>query len=167
MRPMRRRDRLATEEETLEMLKEGVYGTLSVCGNDNIPYGIPLNYAYADGAIYFHCAKTGHKIDIMNENNNVCFSVVTKSDVLEDKFSSDFKSAVVFGKAYLVEDTDERQFAFEAILHTCLPRYAFYIMAFLQILSVYLCTQPVLVSFFSLTCPSLVSTSTTFISLST
>ena len=117
MRPMRRRDRLATEDETLEMLKEGIYGTLSVCGNDNIPYGIPLNYAYANDTIYFHCAKTGHKLDIMNENNNVCFSVVTKSETLADKFSCDFKSAVVFGKAYLVEDTGERQFAFEAILH--------------------------------------------------
>jgi len=117
MRPMRRKDRFATEEETLEMLNEGIYGVLSVCGNDNMPYGVPLNYAYANGAIYFHCAKTGHKLDIMNENNNVCFTVVTKSDVLANIFSSDFKSAVVFGKSYLVEDEKERQFAFEAILH--------------------------------------------------
>ena len=117
MRPMRRRDRLATEDEAIEMLKEGVYGTLSVCGNNNIPYGIPLNYAYADGVIYFHCAKAGYKSDIMKENNNVCFSVVTKADVLADMFSSDFKSAVVFGKAYLVEDADERQHGFETILY--------------------------------------------------
>jgi len=116
-RPMRRKDRLATEEEAIEMLNEGIYGVLAICGNDNMPYGVPLNYAYANGAIYFHCAKTGHKLDIINENNNVCFTVVTKSDVLEDKFSLDFKSAVVFGKAHLVEDTEERQFAFEAILH--------------------------------------------------
>jgi len=80
-RPMRRKDRLATEEETIEMLNEGIYGVLAICGNDNMPYGVPLNYAYANGAIYFHCAKTGHKLDIINENNNVCFTVVTKSDV--------------------------------------------------------------------------------------
>ena len=40
-------------------------GVLSVLGDDDYLYGMPLNHYYCeeDGKIYFHGGKSGHKID--------------------------------------------------------------------------------------------------------
>ena len=59
-----RRARLALDErECEEILKRGEYGVLAVQGDEGYPYAVPLNYVFVDGAIYFHSAKEGHKID--------------------------------------------------------------------------------------------------------
>ena len=103
-RKMRRQDRLATAEETAEILNEALYGILSTSDNENLPYGVPLSYVYVNGYIYFHCAKEGRKLDNMAQNSHVCFTAVSKAETLADKFSVNFRSAVVEGKAEKVED---------------------------------------------------------------
>ena len=62
---MRRIKQQITREECIRILKEEPRGILSMLGDDGYPYGIPLNHWYCeeDGKIYFHGAKTGHKID--------------------------------------------------------------------------------------------------------
>ena len=51
--------------ECRELLKTQVRGVLSLLGDDGYPYGLPIDYWYneADGKLYFHGAKEGHKID--------------------------------------------------------------------------------------------------------
>ena len=73
-REMRRKDRQATAEETMEIIENGLYGVLATADKNNMPYGVPLSYNYTNGAIYFHGAKVGHKVDNINDNNNVCFN---------------------------------------------------------------------------------------------
>ena len=115
-RKMRRQDRLATAEETAEILNEALYGILSTSDNENLPYGVPLSYVYVNGYIYFHCAKEGRKLDNMAQNSHVCFTAVSKAETLADKFSVNFRSAVVEGKAEKVEDEKERLTAFTEII---------------------------------------------------
>jgi len=120
---MRRQDRLASAEETKEMLKSCSYGILSTADDENMPYGVPLSYVYANNAIYFHCAKEGRKLDNMAQNANVCFTVVAKADTLQEKFSVNFQSAMVFGKAEKVENEEERIFAFTEIIKKYSPDF--------------------------------------------
>lgn len=42
-----------------EFLNKGKYSVLSLVGDDNYPYWVPLNYLYLESknAIYFHSAK--------------------------------------------------------------------------------------------------------------
>lgn len=82
---IRRKDRAVDENATLEILKSGSFGVLSTIGADGYPYGVPVNYAYDDGKIYFHCAKNvGHKQDNLRFSGKVSFTVVTKSDVISE-----------------------------------------------------------------------------------
>ena len=55
------------EEECVEILKTQLRGVLSLLGDDDYPYGIPINHYYCeeDGKIYFHSGRTGHKVDAM------------------------------------------------------------------------------------------------------
>lgn len=82
---IRRKDRAVDENAALEILKSGSFGVLSTIGADGYPYGVPVNYAYNDGKIYFHCAKNvGHKQDNLRFSGKVSFTVVTKSDVISE-----------------------------------------------------------------------------------
>jgi nitroimidazol reductase NimA-like FMN-containing flavoprotein (pyridoxamine 5'-phosphate oxidase superfamily) len=96
---MRRKEKKMSEEEIIELLKSGEEGVLATIGSDNYPYALPLNYAYHDNGIYFHCATSGHKIDNINNNAKVSFCVIKDTQVVSEKFSTKFKSAVLFGTA--------------------------------------------------------------------
>ncbi len=98
-RELRRKEKQMSEEETLELLKNGTEGVLATLGADGYPYTVPLNYAFHDGYIYFHCAKTGHKIDNLTHHEKVSFCVVADAAIIPEKFSTRFKSVIVFGTA--------------------------------------------------------------------
>ena len=54
-------------EDCIQILKQETRGVLSVLGDDDYPYGMPMNHWYneEDGKIYFHCGKTGHRLDAL------------------------------------------------------------------------------------------------------
>ena len=66
-----------SEEECIRILSSEKRGVLSMMGEDGYPYGIPLNHWYnpEDGKLYFHGAKTGHKIDAIKANDKVSYCV--------------------------------------------------------------------------------------------
>ncbi len=63
-KPLRKQDRKLSDEESLDILRKGEYGVLSMCTDDNSGYGIPVNYTLQNNAIYIHCAMEGSKIGI-------------------------------------------------------------------------------------------------------
>ena len=64
-------------DECIHLLKSEKRGVLSVLGEDGYPYGMPMNHWYneEDGKIYFHCGKTGHRLDALKKENKVSFCV--------------------------------------------------------------------------------------------
>ena len=76
-RPMRRYKQQISEEECLRILKEQPRGVLSVLGDDDYPYGVPMDHWYRgeNGKLYFHCAKTGHKLDAVRRHDKVSYCV--------------------------------------------------------------------------------------------
>ena len=97
-RKMRRHDRDMIFNDTIELLKNGQYGVLSISGDEGYPYGIPLNYVYDEGQIYFHSALEGHKIDGINRNNKVSFCIVGEVETIPNKFSTRYRSVIAIGK---------------------------------------------------------------------
>ena len=59
---MRRKEKMISREDIMEVLASAEYGILSTVSADGMPYGTPVNFVYADDAIYFHCATEGHKL---------------------------------------------------------------------------------------------------------
>ncbi len=106
-RKLRRKEKQMPEQEAFEVLKNGREGVLATLGADGYPYAVPLNYALYDGNIYFHCAKTGHKIDNLAHHARVSFCVVADAEIIPEKFSTRFTSVIVFGTAAEVFDDEK------------------------------------------------------------
>ena len=96
---MRRKDREVTGSMIEEILLQGEFGTLATISENGYPYTVPLSYVYYDKAIFFHCAKQGHKLNNIQHNNKVSFSVVTDVNLLPSEFVTNYKSVIAFGEA--------------------------------------------------------------------
>lgn len=108
---IRRKDRQLSKNEIKNILDKGSYGILSTFGENGYPYGVPVNYFYFENAVYFHCAQgVGHKIENINYNNKVSFTIVTKDNIDSGKFTTRYESVILFGKAYEVADNKEIYF---------------------------------------------------------
>jgi len=106
---MRRKQQELPEEKVEQLLKNSEYGVLSTIGEDGYPYGVAVNYIYSDGAIYFHCANEGHKLDNIAYNNKVSICVIGYNKVIEDKFDTQYESVVIFGRAAVVQGEEKKR----------------------------------------------------------
>ncbi len=122
MRELRRKDKQSSMEEAQALLEVSEYGVLSTVDSDGQSYGVPLNYVYTDGAIFFHCALPGHKVDNIDNNPKVSFCVVGDTKVLPSDFSTNYASTIVFGTASEVEG-QERYDGLMKLLEKYSPDY--------------------------------------------
>ena len=114
-RPMRRGRQALSEEQIDTILTRGSAGTLAVLGDGGWPYAVPLSYVYHNGRLYFHCATSGHKLDAVRACDKASFCVIDKNDVVSAEFTTRYRSAIVFGRARIVEDPAERMDAMRAL----------------------------------------------------
>jgi nitroimidazol reductase NimA-like FMN-containing flavoprotein (pyridoxamine 5'-phosphate oxidase superfamily) len=108
---MRRQDRGLNRPETREILANGRFGVLSMNSGDDYAYGVPFSYVYLQNSIYLHCALEGKKLRHIRRDNRVSFCVVQGAGPffkLPDTFSMKYKSAMVFGKIYEVDNAQEK-----------------------------------------------------------
>lgn len=114
-RPMRRGRQALSEKEIDAILARGSAGTLAVLGDEGWPYAVPLSYVYHKGRLYFHCASSGHKLDAVRACDKASFCVIDRNDVVPAAFTTCYRSAIVFGRARIVEDPAERMDAMRAL----------------------------------------------------
>lgn len=115
---MRRKDRELQECEVVEILNKCEYGVLACLNANSDPYATPLSYVLHDNSIYFHCAYKGHKLNNIMEQPKVSFAVVGNVERIYypgDGFSTLYESAIVFGKASIVEDEQEKTLALKVL----------------------------------------------------
>lgn len=114
-REMRRKRQLLPAEETETILRGATSGVLAVLGDEGYPYAVPLSFVYADGKIYFHCAKSGHKLDAVKREPKASFCVTAQDEIVPEEYTTHYKSVIVFGRARVVEDESEMRKAIEAL----------------------------------------------------
>jgi len=119
---MRRNARQLSSDQTIRILEKGNFGVLSTVGADGQPYGVPLNYVFHQGVIYFHCAKEGYKLMNLSQNPRVSFCVVEQSGLLPEQFSTDYVSAIVFGTARPIKG-EEKLNALRLLIKHLAPNY--------------------------------------------
>ena len=109
-RKMRRFRQQISDEECKEVLINEPRGVLSVIGDEGYPYGIPMDHWYseADGKLYFHCAKEGHKLDAIRACDKVSYCVMEKGFRKEGEWALNIRSVIVFGRMKIVEDEKKR-----------------------------------------------------------
>ncbi len=120
-REMHKKERQVSDERAKEMLLEATEGTLAMHGDDGYPYALPMNYVYLNGAIYIHTADYGYKIDALKANQKVCFSVIVRSKIAPELYTTRYESVVATGDAEFIEDEAERQLVMETIVDRFSP----------------------------------------------
>lgn len=108
-RELSRKKQQITKEECIELLTKETRGILSVNGDDGYPYGMPMNHLYngADGCLYFHCGRGGHRLDALRTSDKVSFCVCEQGVREAGEWAYNVRSVVVFGRMEFVEDMDE------------------------------------------------------------
>lgn len=114
-REMRRKKQLLTLEESTAVLHRGTSGVLALAGDDGYPYAVPMSYVYDGAKLYFHCAKSGHKLDAIRRNCRASFCVIDQDQIVPEEYTSHFRSVIVFGAMRILEDDGEKRAAIEAL----------------------------------------------------
>lgn len=122
---MRRKDREITDKQSLqEILDSCVVCRLGLV-DGTMPYVVPMNYGYqwpADGALtlYFHCAHSGRKLDIISQNDAVCFEVDCEHRLIPGaaacNYSFTYASLIGTGRARIVQSAAEKRRALQLIM---------------------------------------------------
>ncbi|NLF80492.1 MAG: hypothetical protein GX572_04785 [Clostridia bacterium] len=97
------------EERIAEILRRSHWGTLSTVDADGGPYGVPIGFAWdeSDGSLILHTYHSGQKLENINRDSRVCFSIVGGSELVTDKFSANFESLIIFGRMEKVAEGEE------------------------------------------------------------
>ena len=125
---MRKESRAMSSEWALEIMRKAPYITVSFTRPDGSAYGLPLSLAAKDdNTWYFHCALEGDKLDAIKTHPEVCLSAVTQCRPTvgpkDGTFTLQYKSAIAFGHAELVETDAEKIEGLRLISERFLPQH--------------------------------------------
>ena len=108
-RELIRKNKKLSIEDCICVLKNETRGVLSVIGDDDYPYGMPMNHWYneEDGKIYFHCGNVGHRLEALKKHDKVSFCTYDKGYRNEGQWAWNVKSVIVFGRMEIIDDMDK------------------------------------------------------------
>lgn len=118
---MRRKEREIKNKKEIEgIIEKAIVCRLGLSVND-LPYIVPLNFGYEKNELHFHCAKAGKKLDMIRKNNKVCFEIETDTELIKGEhacvgWTMHYTSVIGFGKAFIVEELDEKKRSLEIIM---------------------------------------------------
>jgi hypothetical protein len=109
---MRRKDREITERAEIDAILTSTNVMHLALADGDVPFLVPVFYAYDGASICFHSANAGTKIEILKRNPKVCFEVSTDQGVIESDQACDFearhRTVIGFGKASFIEEEAEK-----------------------------------------------------------
>ena len=108
-RELSRKSKQLPQQVCIDLLKTETRGVLSVLGDEGYPYGTPMTHYYceADGCIYFHCGRAGHRLDALHKQDKVSFCVYDQGYRNQGEWALNVHCVVVFGRIEIIDDVDE------------------------------------------------------------
>lgn len=111
---MRRKDREITgKSEIIEVLKSCDTVRIAMNGG-KYPYIVPVSFGLDDAGdmpvVYFHCAKEGMKLDLLQADGSVCLEgdIFLGIEKTKGGITTRYKSVICFGRCIFVKDEAER-----------------------------------------------------------
>lgn len=120
-RELRRKKQALSKDDCIAILNRGTSGVLALSGDDGYPYAVPISYVYDGKNLYFHCAKSGHKLDAICRNPKASFCVIDQDQIVPEEYTTYFRSVIVFGKIRVLKDDREKQAAIEKLARKYAP----------------------------------------------
>jgi uncharacterized protein len=113
---IRRHSERAVPEQAEEFLRAGRVAHVAYVVDDQ-PHLLPFQYYYDDGALYLHGVPASATIKALRQGAPVCVSVTILDGLVASRdaksHSANYRSVVVFGRAEVVADLDEKRRVFE------------------------------------------------------
>lgn len=119
---MRRIKQKLDYKDCEQILIRNTNGVLAL-KDDEYPYAVPLSYVYEDGYLYFHSALKGYKVDLINKNNNASFCIIDQDLIVPEKFTTFFRSVIVFGKVEIINDEAKKIKALRSLIRKYSKEY--------------------------------------------
>jgi nitroimidazol reductase NimA-like FMN-containing flavoprotein (pyridoxamine 5'-phosphate oxidase superfamily) len=117
---MRRSEKEIKDPKEIDAILQAAQVCRIAMAAGDSPYVVPVNFAVSNHHLYFHCAKSGKKIDLLRKNPSVCFEVDIPGDLrVADTAclcSMKYKSVIGFGEAYFIEGADEKKKALNILM---------------------------------------------------
>lgn len=113
--PMRQKKREVTDRaiicamlDQMDVLYLGIH-------DEPAPYVVPLNFGYEfeeELVLYFHCAREGHKLDLLERNPNVCATAaqfISYAGATVKGHLHDYRSVIARGVAQRIDPAAQPQ----------------------------------------------------------
>lgn len=120
---MRRNDKIITKQVELEQVIQAAQYVVLGIQTGAEPYLLPIDFAYADGYVYFHCASEGRKLELLAENNRLSLLFVNYGGLTHPdnptqacQFSTKYKSVMAQGVCQAIEPQAEKEYAMRLII---------------------------------------------------
>lgn len=110
---------LSQSEQLLYKIK---YGVLSFSYQD-FPYSVALNHILIDNHIYFHCAKSGYKLNGINQKAS--YLVVNDLGINEDAGTHNHESVAIYGTLQEVTDFTTKKQALLTLVSSLSPQHPY------------------------------------------
>jgi len=92
-----------------------------------MPYAVPVNFVWHDGAVYFHGMGSGRKVELLSHTPLVCFTVYRENGTVSDPVpchaDTSYLSVMIFGKAERLTDHSVAAGALKTFIEKFLPGY--------------------------------------------
>ena len=105
---MRRSDR--ARDFSLALIDRCTHGVMALSTGEAVPYCLPLSLVRVGEDLYFHCARTGRKTDLLRRFPQVCVTFVGED-----------RPVLVTGTASEVTDPGEKVRALRALCQKVTP----------------------------------------------
>lgn len=126
---MRRSRQALSQEECLEVLDRTTSGVLALSDSElGCPYQVPLSHVRCDRRLLFHCAVSGHKLEVIRaagpEGAAASFCVVDADDVVPESLTTYFRSVIALGHIRVIEDPERIRASLMALGERFWPGHA-------------------------------------------
>lgn len=118
---IRKNREVSDRNEVIDILRKCNTVRIGIQG-EQYPYVVPVSFGMevVDGnpVIYFHCAKHGMKIDLIQTSQNICLEgdIFINVEQTEHGITTRYESVIGFGKCLFSEDTEEKKKGMQLII---------------------------------------------------
>ena len=112
---MRRKRQELDRLTVMKILDRATSGVLALQGNEEYPYAVPISYVRDGDCLYFHSARTGHKLEAIRQNPRASFCVIDQDEVIPETYTTAFGSVIVFGTIEILEEEAEKRRGIELL----------------------------------------------------
>ena len=117
---MRRKEKEITDRSDIEAIIRKSQVCRLGLSDEGLAYIVPLCFGYDDKRLYFHSAREGRKIEILQRNNRVCFEFDIDTRIHSGKTACDwgmqYRSVIGYGTAGFIQEPNEKRQALDIIM---------------------------------------------------